>query len=98
MERLQGQWIDYGKDTAADTNHDWNRSTDDEIPLSSLSKQDDQWAKQVKWALNHPERIKARCELKDYEKPKLNTGVNKQRQKEFVEKCRTLAPDVPEAI
>ena len=51
----------------------------------------------VKWALNHPERVKAGNELRDDEKPILRSKYDGRKAKAFRQRCRQLAPDIPDS-
>ena len=57
---------------------------------------DDDWPTLVKWALYHPERVKAGNELRDHEKPILKTTYDGNKAKAFRQRCRQLAPDIPD--
>ena len=94
-EQRRGQWIEYGHSDTRDTTPRDDPSQSEEIPLASLSNEDDYWAKQVRWALDHPSRIRAGCEFQDHEKPVLNVNVNRQKQTDFVNTCRSMVPDIP---
>ena len=50
----------------------------------------------MKWALNHPERVKAGNELRDHEKPILKTTYDGKKAAAFQQRCRQLAPDIPD--
>ena len=57
----------------------------------------EEWAKKVKWALNHPERVKAGNELRDDEKPILRSRYDGKKARAFRQRCRQLAPDIPDS-
>ena len=60
------------------------------------STKDEDWPTTVKWALYHPERVKAGNELQDHEKPILKTTYDGHKAKAFRQRCRQLAPDIPD--
>ena len=50
----------------------------------------------MKWALHHPERVKAGNELQDHEKPTLKTTFNKKKAAQFHTRSRQLSSDIPQ--
>ena len=50
----------------------------------------------MKWALHHPDRVKAGNELRDHEKPTLKSTYNGKKAAAFQQRCRQLAPDIPD--
>ena len=67
------------------------------MPLSSLKgKKSEEWRANVKWALHHPDRVKAGNELQDYEKPTLKRTFNKKKAASFHTRCRQLSSDIPD--
>ena len=70
----------------------------EELPLSDLkTSKADEWAQRVKWALNHPERVKAGNELRDDEKPILRSRYDGRKARAFRQRCRQLAPEIPDS-
>ena len=67
------------------------------MPLSSLKgTKDEEWTNLVKWAWYHPGRVKAGNELRDHEKPIWKKTYNSKKAAAFQQRCRQLAPDIPD--